>query len=118
MGIVFCHMAEDKSGKDYTSFGRRHRVYGGLFLITPDGVTRCRLSVSMVIDSNGRSQNDERLLNCEWDAKAGACYSGTGRTVYQHDLNSYANIMGFDVHVISALAQLAFVISHNRGQSD
>ena len=85
--------------------GRRHRVYGGLCLITPDGVTRCRLSVSMVkFKQLSQNELNAYLEGGEWDGKAGGyAIQGQAEQFISMISGSYANIMGFDVHVISGM---------------
>jgi len=85
--------------------GRRHRVYGGLCLITPDGMTRCRLSVSMVkFKQLSEAEKAAYLVGGEWDGKAGGyAIQGQAEQFISAISGSYANIMGFDVHVISGM---------------
>ncbi|MGB0465656.1 MAG: Maf family protein, partial [Candidatus Puniceispirillaceae bacterium] len=81
------------------------RVYGGLCLITPDGVTRCRLSVSMVkFKQLSQNELNAYLEGGEWDGKAGGyAIQGQAEQFISMISGSYANIMGFDVHVISGM---------------
>ena len=85
--------------------GRRHRVYGGLCLITPDGQVKYRLSVSQVsFKKLSGTEMSAYLGGGEWDGKAGGyAIQGQAEQFISAISGSYANIMGFDVHVISGM---------------
>ena len=76
--------------------GRRHRVYGGLVLHSPDGGDVARLVVTAVIfKSLSPEEIDAYLASGEWQGKAGG-YAVQGRAAaFVRSLNgSYSNVVG------------------------
>ena len=85
--------------------GRRHRVYGGVCVITPDGHVKYRLSVSLVrVKRLSDREISAYLAGGEWHGKAGGyAIQGQAEQFISAISGSYANIMGFDVHILSAM---------------
>ena len=85
--------------------GRQHRVYGGIALITPDGKVTSRLSQSKVAFRRlGARDIDALIENGDGLGKAGGyAIQGQAEQFISMISGSYANIMGFDVHVISGM---------------
>jgi len=76
--------------------GRRHRVYGGIAVITPDGRVATRRVVSQVAFK--RLSEDELtgyLATGEWCGKAGGyAIQGRGATLVSWMQGSYSNVVG------------------------
>lgn len=76
--------------------GRRHRVIGGLCLLTPQGSALVRVVTTIVtIKRLGRAEIDRYLASEEWRGKAGG-YAIQGRAAaFVRQLNgSYSNVVG------------------------
>jgi septum formation protein len=85
--------------------GRRHRVYGGVALIGPDGRTAMRRVVSQVgFKRLSDSEIAGYLATGEWHGKAGA-YAIQGRAAALIDWmsGSYSNIVGLPLHETAQL---------------
>lgn len=85
--------------------GRRHRVYGGVAVILPDGSLRSRLVETRVRFKRLTSQETATYLQCgEWRGKAGG-YAVQGRAaVFVANINgSYSNIVGLPLYETAAL---------------
>ncbi len=92
--------------------GRRHRVFGGLCLLAPDGrqVSRVVLTSVAFKPLSGR-EIDDYLRHDEWRGKAGA-YAIQGRAAaFVRQLNgSYSNVVGLPLfETMTALAGLGVV---------
>ena len=78
--------------------GRRHRVYGGVCLIAPDGRCMSRVSLSHVAfralcDADKRAY----IQTGEWRGKAGGyAIQGMASLYIRQIIGSYSNIVGFD----------------------
>ena len=85
--------------------GRRHRVYGGIALISPDGHVRSRLVTSMVRFRTLRSYDiDSYIATDEWRGKAGGyAIQGMASIFIQQISGSYSNIVGFSLFDIAAM---------------
>jgi len=90
--------ATAKSCLDLLS-GRRHRVYGGICVIGPDGQVRLR-RVMTSVNFKRLSDNEKRLYlaSGEWDGKAGgyAIQGLAGRFVLSIN-GSYSNVVGLSL---------------------
>jgi septum formation protein len=85
--------------------GRRHRVYGGVALVTPDGAVAIRRVVSQVAFK--RLSEDEiagYLAGGEWHGKAGG-YAAQGRAAafVSWLSGSYSNVVGLPLHETAQL---------------
>lgn len=85
--------------------GRRHRVYGGIAVILPDGSVRSRLVKTRVRFKRLTSQETAAYLQSgEWQGKAGG-YAIQGRAaVFVANINgSYSNVVGLPLYETAAL---------------
>lgn len=85
--------------------GRRHRVYGGIAVILPDGSVRSRLVETRVRFKRLTSQETAAYLQSgEWRGKAGG-YAIQGRAaVFVANINgSYSNVVGLPLYETAAL---------------
>ncbi len=85
--------------------GRRHRVYGGVAVILPDGSLRSRLVETRVRFKRLTSQETAAYLQSgEWRGKAGG-YAIQGRAaVFVANINgSYSNVVGLPLYETAAL---------------
>lgn len=79
--------------------GRRHRVYGGVAVIAPDGRENLRLAMTVVqFKRLSDDEVDAYLASDEWRGKAGA-YAIQGRAEgYIKRINgSYSNVVGLSL---------------------
>lgn len=85
--------------------GRRHRVYGGIALITPDGDLRTRLVTSMVRFRRLSPADIDRYIAIgEWQGKAGGyAIQGMAASFIQQINGSYSNIVGFSLFDVAAM---------------
>lgn len=87
--------------------GRRHRVYGGVAVVGPDGRLHARL-VTTVVTFKRLNKRDMRsyLASGEWRGKAGA-YAIQGRaTAFVARINgSYSNVVGLPLYETAALLE-------------
>ena len=76
--------------------GRRHRVYGGVSLIAPDGTRRHRLVVTQVQFKRLTPGEVDRYLATEdWHGKAGGYgIQGLGGAFVKKINGSYSNVVG------------------------
>ncbi|MBO9505955.1 nucleoside triphosphate pyrophosphatase [Thalassospira sp. A3_1] len=91
--------------------GRRHRVYGGLCVIAPDGTTRARVIETQVIFRRlGEDDLARYLSHDEWQGKAGAyAIQGYAATFVKSITGSYSNVVGLSLcEVDSMLRGLGF----------
>lgn len=80
--------------------GRRHRVYGGICLITPDGRERTRLCKT-VVQFKRLSDAEIRhyLASREWDGKAGGyAIQGIAAGFVSFMAGSHSNVVGLSVY--------------------
>lgn len=85
--------------------GRRHRVYGGVALVCPDGDIRTRLVMTVVqFKRLSAGEIAEFLASGEWEGKAGG-YAIQGRAgAFVSRVNgSYANVVGLPIHEVANL---------------
>ena len=85
--------------------GRRHRVYGGIALISPEGHMRTRLVTSMVrFRKLGSDDIDSYIASGEWHGKAGGyAIQGMAAIFIQQISGSYSNIVGFSLFDVAAM---------------
>jgi septum formation protein len=80
--------------------GRRHKVYGGICLITPDGGERSRV-VTSVVQFKRLSETEIRhyLVSREWDGKAGGyAIQGLAAGFVSFLSGSYSNVVGLSLY--------------------
>jgi septum formation protein len=79
--------------------GRRHRVYGGLCVVAPDGTTRARVIETQVIFRRlGDDDLARYLAHDEWQGKAGAyAIQGHAATFVKSITGSYSNVVGLSL---------------------
>jgi septum formation protein len=80
--------------------GRRHRVFGGIALIAPDGRTVSRLAESTVIFKRlSKPEIDTYIESGEWHGKAGGyAIQGRAAALIRFISGSYSNIVGLSLH--------------------
>ena len=85
--------------------GRRHRVYGGIALISPNGNLRTRLVTSTVrFRLLGQNNIDSYIATGEWHGKAGGyAIQGIAALFVQQISGSYSNIVGFSLFDVAAM---------------
>jgi len=76
--------------------GRRHRVWGGVCAIAPDGRARTRLVISVVgFKPLAASEIDAYLASGEWRGKAGGyAIQGRAAALVRFLSGSYSNVVG------------------------
>lgn len=76
--------------------GRRHRVYGGICLIAPDGQRRTRLVTTAVVFKRlDRNDIDNYISLGEWQGKSGAyAIQGAAAALVPKIIGSYTNVVG------------------------
>lgn len=87
--------------------GRRHRVYGGVAVVCPDGRQLGRTVVTMVSMKRLSEAEIRRYLDSqEWRGKAGG-YAIQGRAAaFVRSINgSYSNVVGLPLYELSALLE-------------
>lgn len=79
--------------------GRRHRVYGGICLITPEGKKSIKLSQSIVhFKRLSKEEKDHFIQSKEWVGKAGGyAIQGLAASFIDFISGSYSNIVGLDL---------------------
>jgi septum formation protein len=85
--------------------GRRHRVYGGLCLINPQGKKRVKLSQSIVkFKVLSTQEKNDYLDHSYWQDKAGS-YAIQDKAASFIDFisGSYSNIVGLDLYIVTQL---------------
>ena len=85
--------------------GRRHRVYGGVCLIAPDGTERSRVIETQVkFRTLGPEDLDRYLSYDEWQGKAGAyAIQGYAATFVKAISGSYSNVVGLSLCEVDGL---------------
>jgi septum formation protein len=85
--------------------GRRHRVYGGICAIAPDGRRTARLVTTMVrFKRLSDAEIDAYLATGEWQGKAGGYAIQGHAAAFIPAINgSYTNVVGLDVAAAAAM---------------
>ena len=80
--------------------GRRHRVYGGIALITPDGRILTRSCMTIVQFKQLTAQNiDAYIASGEWEGKAGGyAIQGFAGAFVKYIAGSYSNVVGLSLY--------------------
>ncbi|MEQ8287327.1 nucleoside triphosphate pyrophosphatase [Thalassospira sp.] len=99
--------SDEKEARKFLSLlsGRRHRVYGGMCLIAPDGTERSRVIETQVkFRSLGAEDLSRYLSHDEWRGKAGAyAIQGYGATFVKAISGSYSNVVGLSLCEVDGL---------------
>ncbi|MGC2855321.1 Maf family protein [Novispirillum sp. DQ9] len=80
--------------------GRRHRVFGGVCIVTPDGraVSRC-VETAVIFARLSAFQIDEYIASGEWHGKAGGyAIQGLAAAYVRQIAGSYSNVVGLPLH--------------------
>lgn len=87
--------------------GRKHQVFGGIALISPEGKMFHRVSKTLVTFSRlSAHQFDEYLQSQEWDGKAGGyAIQGLAAKFVRQLQGSYSNVVGLDLHETAKMLQ-------------
>jgi septum formation protein len=87
--------------------GRRHRVNGGVALVTPAGKLVQRLVVTAVVMKRLSPQEIERYLaSKEWHGKAGGyAIQGRAATLVREIIGSYSNVVGLPLFETAMLLE-------------
>lgn len=85
--------------------GRRHRVYGGMCVIAPDGTERSRVIETQVkFRTLGADDLKRYLAHDEWQGKAGAyAIQGFAATFVKAISGSYSNVVGLSLCEVDGL---------------
>lgn len=85
--------------------GRRHRVHGGICLITPEGKATARLVTTVVtFKPLDAGEIEAYIANGEWHGKAGGyAIQGAAARFVRHLNGSYSNVVGLGLYEASAL---------------
>ncbi len=80
--------------------GHRHRVYGGIALIAPDGRELSRLVHTIVgFKRLSKDEISDYVQNGDWQGKAGGYAAQGGAAIYMKSLNgSYTNVIGMSLY--------------------
>lgn len=85
--------------------GRRHHVYGGIALITPEGKTLSRLVDTVVqFKRLSKEEIDSYIASGEWNGKAGGYgIQGLAATYIKFLRGSYSNVVGLSLYETAAM---------------
>ncbi len=85
--------------------GRRHRVYGGVALVGPQGDVTDRIVITSVAFKRLSSEEmDAYLTSKEWEDKAGAyAVQGLAAAFVRSLVGSYSNVVGLPLYETAAL---------------
>lgn len=87
--------------------GRRHRVYGGIALSSPDGHRVARLATTIVrFKRLSTSEIDAYLAGGDWRGKAGGyAIQGMAARFIPWINGSYSNVVGLALHDVAAMLE-------------
>jgi septum formation protein len=87
--------------------GRRHRVHGGIALVTPEGkVVRRRVMTAVVMKRITAVELDAYLTSEEWHGKAGGyAIQGLAARFVREIIGSYSNVVGLPLFETIALLE-------------
>ena len=85
--------------------GRRHRVLGGVSIVTPEGATRSRRTMTVVSFKRlSQSETDRYIASGEWRDKAGGyAIQGLAAAFVKSINGCYFNVVGLPLHDALAL---------------
>ena len=100
-----CEAADEAEACLKLLSGRAHRVYTGLALVTPSGVTRRRLvETRLRFKRLSRSEFEAYLTSGEWRGKAGGyAIQGLAGAFVERLVGSYTNVVGLPLAETAAL---------------
>lgn len=80
--------------------GRRHRVYGGITMISPDGPRFTRNCVTLVqFKPLSQAEIDNYITSGEWEGKAGGyAIQGLAGSFVKYIAGSYSNVVGLSLY--------------------
>ncbi len=83
-----------------TLSGRRHRVYGGIAIITPEGKEITRLVETLVqFKRLTKNEIDTYIASKEWQGKAGGyAIQGLAESYIKYIKGSYSNVVGLSLY--------------------
>lgn len=89
--------------------GRRHKVYGGMTLISPGGIERTRLCVTTVqFKPLTPKEISDYIASEEWNGKAGGyAIQGLAGAFVKYIAGSYSNVVGLSLYDTMALLKHA-----------
>lgn len=89
--------------------GRRHRVYGGICVITPTAKTITHLCDTLVMSRRLSKEDIESYIQSgDWEGKAGAyAIQGVASTFIKYIAGSYSNIIGLSLYDVSRMLKSA-----------
>ena len=87
--------------------GRRHRVHGGVCVLTPEGrVGKRVISTIVAFKTLTPGEVDAYIAGGEWHGKAGGyAIQGRAAVFVRHLSGSYANVVGLPVHEVHAMLE-------------
>ncbi|HEV8016081.1 MAG TPA: nucleoside triphosphate pyrophosphatase [Stellaceae bacterium] len=87
--------------------GRRHRVYGGIALVTPAGkLVQRRVMTAVAMKRLSPQELDAYLASEEWHGKAGGyAIQGHAACFVREIIGSYSNVVGLPLFETAALLQ-------------
>lgn len=85
--------------------GRTHRVYGGICLLQPNGLSVLRLSETRVFMRRlSKDEVDFYIASQDWQGKAGGyAIQGVVAKYIKKITGSYSNVVGLDLYITSQL---------------
>ncbi len=89
--------------------GRRHRVYGGICVISPSGKMISRLCETIVASRRLTKSDIEKYIESgDWEGKAGSyAIQGVASTFIKYIAGSYSNIIGLSLYDVSRMLESA-----------
>ena len=100
---------QEASARHYLNLlsGRRHRVYGGISLMGPDGTVTSRVVETMVQFKHLSHKEVETYIQSgEWNDKAGGyAIQGLGAAFVKSIRGSYSNVVGLSLYDTSQMLQ-------------
>ncbi len=109
------YSAED-SEKCLRAFsGRRHRVYGGIALIAPDGTLRQRVvTTHLTMKRLSEAEIQDYIAGDEWQGKAGGyAFQGRAASFIKSVNGSPSNVIGLSLYDIMALLTGSHYFAHD-----
>lgn len=97
--------------------GRRHHVYGGICIITPEGKAVTRLCDTIVKFKRLSPEEIEHYIaSKEWEGKAGGyAIQGLAAGFISHIQGSYSNVVGLSLYdIMQMLSGNNFFVNSNR----
>lgn len=87
--------------------GRRHRVHGGIALVTPQGkLVRRRVTTAVVLKRLMLDEIEAYLASGEWNGKAGGyAIQGLAARFVREIIGSYSNVVGLPLFETVALLE-------------